>query len=354
MVKRIVKIVLNVIFLVILLAIIYVAYVLIFTDRIGDQQLKVRNSVETMAQTQQSYDIISWNIGFGAYTADYDFFMDGGTQSRAVSEEALDANMEDISSTLKSNEADFYMIEEVDIDSTRSYHVDERPYIRNALKAYTHSFAQNYNSAYLLYPLSNPIGASKSGIMTFSRFKMDSSRRVEVPIDSGITKVMDLDRCYSVSRIPLEGADGKDLVLYTLHFSAYSADGSIATEQMKMMLKSMQREYEKGNYCIAGGDFNKDLLGDSSEYFGVDTEDYTWAQPIEMSLFDDTGLRLVAPDPDYPSVRNPDSAFHDGQLVLTVDGFIASDNVSVESCKVLYNGFAYSDHNPVKMSFVLE
>ncbi|MCQ2545396.1 MAG: endonuclease/exonuclease/phosphatase family protein [Clostridia bacterium] len=353
MVRKVIKISLSVIFLIILLAVIYVAYVLIFTDRVGDQKLEVRNPVEPMAQVQQNYDIISWNIGFGAYTADYDFFMDGGTQSRAVSEEALDANMEDISRTLAGNNADFYMIEEVDTDSTRSYHVDERPYLHNALKDYTYSFAQNYNSAYLMYPLSKPIGASESGIMTFSKYQMTSSLRVEVPIDPGITKVLDLDRCYTVSRLPLEGTD-KNLVLYTLHFSAYSADGSIATKQMKIMLRSMQKVYEKGNYCIAGGDFNKDLLGDSSKYFGVDIGDYTWAQPIEMSLFDGTGLRLVAPDPDKPSVRSPDSAFHDGQLVLTVDGFIASENVDVESCKVLYNGFAYSDHNPVKMSFVLD
>ena len=353
MVRKVIKISLSVISLIILLAVIYVAYVLVFTDRVGDQKLEVRNPVKPMARIQQSYDIISWNIGFGAYTADYDFFMDGGTQSRAVSEEALDANMEDISRTLAGNNADFYMIEEVDTDSTRSYHVDERPYLHKALKDYSYSFAQNYNSAYLMYPLSKPIGASESGIMTFSKYQMTSSLRVEVPIDPGITKVLDLDRCYTVSRLPLEGTD-KNLVLYTLHFSAYSADGSIATKQMKIMLRSMQKEYEKGNYCIAGGDFNKDLLGDSSKYFGVDTGDYTWAQPIEMSLFDGTGLRLVAPDPDKPSVRNPDSAFHDGQLVLTVDGFIASDNVDVESCKVLYNGFAYSDHNPVKMSFVLD
>ena len=37
--------------------------------------------------------------------------------------------------------------------------------------------------------------------------------------------------------------------------------------------------------------------------------------------------------------------------MLTVDGFMVSGNVEVESSKVLDIGFAYSDHNPVEMVF---
>ena len=40
--------------------------------------------------------------------------------------------------------------------------------------------------------------------------------------------------CYSVCRLPVEG--GRELVLYTLHLSAYSADGSISVEQLKLLL----------------------------------------------------------------------------------------------------------------------
>lgn len=80
-------------------------------------------------------------------------------------------------------------------------------------------------------------------------------------------KLLDLDRCYSVSRIPT--ASGKELVLYNLHLSAYTSDGAIATEQLELLCADMLAEYEAGNYCVAGGDFNKDLLGNSPEIFGV-------------------------------------------------------------------------------------
>ena len=40
----------------------------------------------------------------------------------------------------------------------------------------------------------------------------------------------------------------------------------------------------------------------------------------------------------------------EGQLVLTVDGFLVSPNVEVTGSEVLDTGFAYSDHNPVVMT----
>ena len=170
-----------------------------------------------------------------------------------------------------------------------------------------------------------------------------------------MTKLVDLDRCYSVSRVPAEG--GRELCLYNLHLSAYSSDGSIADEQLRMLLSDMQAEVERGNYVIGGGDFNKDLLpGGSAAYFGVSAEEHTWAQPIRTDLIDATSLTLVAPvDPAAPvaSCRNADAPYSPAQLTLTVDGFLVSPNVTVLSGEVLDFGFAYSDHNPVRMTIRL-
>ena len=83
---------------------------------------------------------------------------------------------------------------------------------------------------------------------------------------------------------------------------------------------------------------------------------YTWAQPIKTELFKGTGIRLVAPLDEknpVPSCRNADGPYHDGQLVLPIDGFLVSSNVEVVSSRVYDTGFKYSDHNPVGMTFVL-
>ena len=168
-------------------------------------------------------------------------------------------------------------------------------------------------------------------------------------------KLVDCDRCYSVQRIPLAEGD-RELVLYNLHLSAYTSDGVIAEEQLKMLFADMLGEYEKGNFAIAGGDFNKDLLGNSSEIFGVSGPAYTWAQPIPPELVPE-GLSIAAPfdgEKPVPSCRNADRPYGPDNYVVTVDGFIASANVEVREARVYDTRFRWSDHNPVYMDFVLQ
>ena len=349
---------LRILLALVLIAAAYIAYVFIAYHRIGSIQLfpdpDHNSSPEKQIAAGEPLEITSWNIGFGAYEADYGFFMDGGHESWAWSKERLDANLKKISALLAEQGSDLYLIQEVDMDSTRSYHFDERKYLTGALPSMTAVSAQNYDSPFLMYPFYQPHGASKSCLMTFTNANVTEARRVELPIENGFTKFLDLDRCYSVQYIPAN--DGKQLVLYNFHLSAYTSDGTIATEQLKLLLADMQREYDKGNYCIAGGDFNKDLLGDSTKIFGVEGAEYSWAQPIPPETFDGVNTSLIAPFNEakpVPSCRNADSAYHKGQYVITVDGFLVSDNVTVLDADVIDTGFACSDHNPVQMHFIL-
>ena len=168
-------------------------------------------------------------------------------------------------------------------------------------------------------------------------------------------KLVDLDRCYSVQRIPLAGED-RELVLYNLHLSAYTSDGKIAEEQLEMLFADMLAEYRKGNYTVAGGDFNKDIQGNSEEVFGISGPEYTWAQPIPPELIPE-GLSIVAPfdeENPTPSCRNADRPYGPDNYVVTVDGFIVSANVAVREARVWDTGFRWSDHNPVYMDFVLQ
>ena len=331
----------------------YVAYVFIAFHRIGDQALTASGAGNKPAQAGETYSLVSYNVGFGAYEADYDFFMDGGTQSWATSEADLKENLSNIAALLKSENADVYFIQEVDIGSTRSYQVDERDYFVSALENKSYTFAQNYDSPFLFYPVFQPHGASKSGIMVFSAFDILSAERKELPIEDGLTKLLDLDRCYTKNVVAV---GDKSLVLYSFHLSAYTSDGTIATEQLKLLLADMQSEYEKGNYCVAGGDFNKDVLGDSSSYFGKSDIEYTWAQPIPEGTFDGLDITLIAPVDEaapVPTCRNADAPYHNGQYVVSIDGFMVSANVTAVSSSVIDTGFAYSDHNPVKLTFSL-
>lgn len=353
--KKALKIIGIILLVLVLIAAGYFAYIFLDFHRFGNQAIVPEGTANGAIKTGTEYKIVSYNIGFGAYESDFGFFMDGGDRAWAWSEERLDKNLKEIGKVLQAQDADLLLVQEIDIGATRSYNVDERPYMTDALPDMAYTFAQNYDSPFLAYPVTQPFGIAKAGIMTFSEAPIASAERVELPIESGITKFLDLDRCYSKNRIPLQS--GAELIVYNMHLSAYTSDGKIAYEQLEILLNDMQDEYEKGNYCIAGGDFNKDLLGDSSKYFGKSDIEYTWAQPIPDSMFEGRSVTLIAPIDEnnpVPSCRNADGPYHAGQYTLTIDGFLVTDNVEVTYANVIDTAFAYSDHNPVEMHFVLK
>ena len=281
--------------------------------------------------------------------------MDGGDYSRAFSKEADIENINEIIDVLKSYNSDIYLIQEVDFDSTRTYHVNQEEMFYDAfLDSYSAVFGVNYDSPYLFYPITEPIGASRSGIMTLSKTNITDSIRRSFPIQSGFAKMMDLDRAYTVSRIPCD--NGKELVLINLHMSAYTTDDTIVRQQLDMLFGTMNEEIAKGNFVIAGGDFNMDLLQDSASIFGVSGENFSWAQPFPLDSIPE-GIELVAPyDPanPVPSCRNADSPWDPAtNFQITIDGFLVSENVKVDLCEVTDLQFAYSDHEPVQLVFHL-
>ena len=352
--KRITKIILAAILAVAAILLAYVAYVFIAYYRVEDNvKLEVHQKAESKVNVDEELSILSYNIGFGAYSDDYSFFMDGGKESRARSPESVYENIDGALNIIQDENPDFMLLQEVDLDGTRSHHIDQTTLVRDAFPKYSSVFAQNYDSPYLFWPLLEPHGANKAGTMTLSSYKIQSSLRRSLPIEEDFMKLVDLDRCYAINRIPTN--DGHEFVLINFHLSAYTSDGKIAEDQLKMLFADMQKELDKGNYVVAGGDFNKDILGNSDEIFGIPFGDANWAQPIPPELIP-TDLKIIAPlDKDHPvaSCRNADRPYGPDDFTLTVDGFIVSNNVEVLNSEVIDAKFKYSDHNPVKMNFKL-
>ncbi len=333
----------------------YLGYVVFSYERIPDlQELPIdRAGAKDAAQTQTEYVIVTQNLGFGAYTQEFTFFMDGGTQSRAESRESVIACITEGAQTVASLHPDFILFQEVDLDSTRSHHTNQYDMLREQFGDFSSTYVVNYDSAYLAYPFHSPHGASYSSLATFARYDITSSLRRSFPISTSFSKFLDLDRCYSVSRIPVE--NGKELVLYNVHASAYGSDDSIRHAQMSMLFEDMAAEYAQGNYVICGGDFNHDFTGDSSQKLNGADADFGWAQPFPADMLPDGFARCIdyAGEVLYPTCRNCDIPYEPGNFTIIVDGFIVSDNVRCQEVRNVHTAFTYSDHAPVVMTFTL-
>lgn len=357
MIKKILKITGIIIGVILLAAIIYVASVFLSYHRIPDMQSLsvIGDADKEPLLTGHEYIIATQNVGFGAYDQDFTFFMDGGKQSRADDRETVINDINSAASTLKSFDPDFVLYQEVDTDSTRSYHTDQVELLSSSFDGYCHVFAYNYNSAYLMYPPLQPHGKSNSGILTLSKTSITSALRRSLPVSTDAKKIVDLDRCYSVSRFPVE--NGKELVLYNIHASAYGSSDEVRKGQMTMFLNDMKSEYDKGNYCLCGGDYNHDFTGDSKSYFmSGDLDSVGWAQPFPVEYLPEGIHQCLAYDnaEPVPTCRNCDVPYGPDCSVVIVDGFIISDNINCLWLKNVDTAFSYSDHNPVIMRFELK
>lgn len=342
----------------------YIGYMEFTYNRIPDMQpTEVIADKNVLLQPGVAYTAVTYNIGFGAYTPDYTFFMDEGTMadgtktvgksSRAASKESVQrATLGDIA-TLKRLNPDFMLLQEVDTDSDRSYHVNQLEAITSAFPDHGYTFASNFHSAYLAYPLTEPHGVVNAGLLTMANAHIESATRRSYPVDEAFpTKYFDLDRCFEVLRLPVE--DGHDLVLINSHMSAYDEGGKIRAQQFKMLNGVLEQEAAAGNYVICGGDWNHALAGSLKLYPSKQ------GVPPWVSVFDEKalaqGYHVVAPDnlSEVPSVRGDDIPYEKGvTYTTTVDGFIVSSNVEA-TAKNIDTGFETSDHNPVQLTFTLQ
>ena len=310
----------------------------------AEETLAVPSGSETPAPGS-SLEILTFNTGYAGLDKTQDFFMDGGSQVQPDSRQEVEENLQGIAGILKEHPADVYFLQEVDLDSKRSYRIDQQAYYQENLDL-PGVFACNFKCDFIPYPLP-PIGKVESGILTMTDLAVSSASRISLSESfSWPVKTCNLKRCMLETRIPLTGTD-RELVLINFHLEAYdSGEGKI--RQSQMLAEKLQKEYEAGNYVIAGGDFNQTFEG-IDKYPLKDTDN--WAPGVigEDSLPEHFSFAV---DDSYPTCRllnEPYSGSFDTAQVYVLDGFLVSDNIKVNQVSVINTDFAYTDHQPVRL-----
>ena len=316
----------------------------------------VQDAAQTAGQTSatlragESIRVLTFNTGYAGLDKSQDFFMDGGsgvspTGGRAKVEE----NLAGILAAIQEANAQIVLLQEVDQSSVRTNRIDETAYYQQntGLNA---AYAVNYQCGFVPFPLP-PIGAVKSGVLTLSAYQPAQAQRQSLPVPfKWPIRVANLKRCLLVERIPVAD-NGRELVLINLHLEAYD-DGEGKVAQTRQLLDFIHQEYEKGNYVIAGGDFNQTFEG--VQRFGGSWEG-KWTPGVFTEDELPQGVRLVY-DPSLHTCRSLDRAYtgdRDNHVFYLIDGFLVTDNVQVEDVHTVDLDFAYSDHNPMLMQVTL-
>ena len=297
-------------------------------------------------------ELLSWNIGYAGLGKGSDFVMDGGEHMRAADRETVQRYLAGISETVRGGDYDLVLLQEVDVNSSRTYSIDET----GTLASGDAAFALNYSCGYVPNPNTyfiDPFGKIHSGLLSCSSYAVENSERRSLPCPfSWPLRIVNLKRCLLVSYLPVEGSDAR-LVLVNLHLEAYD-DGEGKLAQTKQLMDFLEAEYRKGNYVIAGGDFNQVFPGALEAYPNTHPENWIPGTLEEGSL--PAGFSYVY-DLAVPSCRLLNQPYDPSDTVNTqhyvIDGLIVSPNVTVKAVETLDLGFADSDHNPVRLSVTL-
>lgn len=369
MIKKITKItalvLASILILIILLLGGYLIYISAQYYRIEDNlNLTINNNNSNTINLQTQYSVTTYNIGFGAYNHDFSFFLDSGKMksgkevvgknSTAKNKQVVLDNTNGVINISKQLNSDFYLFQEVDINGTRSHHINQFEML-NSIGNFTSTYAENFHSAFLLYPFNDFHGKNQAGLVTFSKYGIASSTRVSYPIDNSFpNKYFDLDRCFSINRININGST-KQLVIINSHMSAYDEGGKIRKQQLSKLNEILTMEYNKGNYVIAGGDFNHDIAN-SLNLFKTEQEVPNWV--FQLNNSDLPNHFSFASATDDATCRSTDIPYTKNvNYTVVIDGFVVSDNVTVNKVTNLVNGtsanFNFSDHNPSTLTFTL-
>jgi endonuclease/exonuclease/phosphatase family metal-dependent hydrolase len=314
------------------------------------------NGNPTPIQPDSTLTFLNWNVGYGGlgsqsnffYDDDY-FFTSGGKMVRSP-KNLVEGYLQGQKTVLANHPSDFYLLQEVDVNSKRSYHINEHELYAQQLPQYARTFALNYNNKRVPLPLCEPwnvLGKTYSGLSTFSRYRATRAARHQFPGKFGWpTRLFQLDRCFAEHRYPV--SNGKELVVVNTHNSAYD-DGSLKKAEMAHFKSFVQDEYAKGNYVVVGGDWNQCPPNFAFNQF--------------MSPTDSSYLQIQIPDnylpadwkwvydSTIPTNRKLADVYAKGNTFVTlIDFYLVSPNVEVLKCQADNTEFRYSDHQPVLLS----
>ncbi|NBI30132.1 endonuclease/exonuclease/phosphatase family protein [Chengkuizengella marina] len=308
-------------------------------------ELEVENNNQKVLKQGEPFSTTIFNIGYGGLDKDQDFFMDGGKGSRSSSEKQTLNNLENTQSFLQNTDSDFILIQEIDVKASRSYNTNQVTMFKERLKGYGSTFAYNYNTPWVPVPILNPMGYVNSGLLSFSKYKIDESTRYQLPgREKWPVQLFELDRAIIETKIPVD--NGKYLRMINVHLSAYDKGGKIRAQQITFLKEYMKEHYKNGDYVVLGGDWNHLLFEAQLEDPKFMEEWPEWLVQLPENFTEDEFQWAI--DTTVWTARDNIKPFVEGENFVTIiDGFLVSENIEIVDVKGHDLGFEHSDHNPV-------
>lgn len=273
-----------------------------------------------------TFSIVTYNIGY----------LSGMTNNLPVehNKSLFDDNLITVKNQIRKIDPDIICLQEIDFNSSRSFHVNQQEAIRQLGYNYTFQ-AVNWDENYLPFPgydITYHYGKIYSGQSIISKYPINNPERVVLERVEDTPFYRDafyLDRLAQVCTITLNGTE---IVMINVHLEAF--DKSTRAKQTEH-IASIFNKYKDIKPTLMVGDFNSDP---------------TYPNATIVTLMNISGIAYVPLDSEsnqntFPS---PDPKVRIDYIFYN-EAFIA-----MESEKVLSSFGQSSDHLPVMMKFKLK
>lgn len=341
----------------------YIGYLQLGYKRLYDYRyIEASENKTALVSVNNEYNCISYNLNYGVMDARFSNSSYGGKSTRATSLDMVNGNINGATALITEgpqNNADFYFFQEIDEKSTRSFNVNERQMLTDALgDNYAAMYADTMASNYVFSPITDPLGKTLSGMAMYSKYKVNYSIRRALATDKGLfSKYSSADNCVIVTKLKVLGSD-KSLVMINLCLD-FVEKASVKEQCLSLVYEIMKHEYvESGNYVVVGGSFGY-LLNERCT-FNASTP--SWCKTLP-SVFSEESLAQIgyslkwqksALSSKLGTFRDYSKRYIAGTSFEGVsDGFVVSGNIEVTGVRTVASEYQYSAHNPVELKFKL-
>lgn len=309
-------------------------------DQVQPVPVNNAENPQSLANKEQ-IKLLSWNIQFMA-GKDYYFYYEGGSDERP-SPEAIDRTTREVARIIKEEDPDIVLLQEVDDGAKRTDHEDQLQKLLELLpEEYScHSSTFYWQAAFAPHP--NIMGSVGMKLSLISKYKIESATRYQLALkpDNWFVKQFDLKRAVLEVRLPRK--EGKDLVVFNTHLTAFAFGSDVRSRQVKEIRTILKQTSNEGNPWIIGGDFNLQppgtkAEGDEGEVIKPLFEAYQAVPGLE-EIHGPNPEEWYTHFPNDPEIKAPNK---------TIDYLFLSENTSLGDHYVRQKGtLDISDHLPL-------
>lgn len=286
---------------------------------------------------KKSYNIITYNIGFASGMANNLPVKKG--------KKFYSKNLLQITKAIQSTSPDFIALQEADIDSSRSFSINQVKYIAEKTKSSSAAFLPTWSKNYIPYPYWPPAvhyGKINSGQAVISKHKITKQIKYPLPkpeSNSLIYNAFYLEKIIQKTTLQVEDTE---LIIFNVHLEAF--DKKNRNQQVKKLMQLYKKVKDKPVLIV--GDFN------ATPPYATSSGEFDSAT-IEKILVEKS-LKTAITKKEYQQNEQKHFTHPSNKPTVKLDHIFYNKKIKPLKAQVLKKAGSGSDHLPLFFEFSIK